>query len=590
MSIPPVRPSHAQGVAPAERTTLSSFFGAMVDGVSALIFGQPASAASGAPLNSTHQVDAAPVLHEQEAAVALPIAQLVAETLPAQFSVAPAVFEAPKPGSLAYNTLLAVVQQNPKALKHNKWAQNDEGIVRAAFLKDPSSLEFASDAIKNNRGFMLELIKLDFRAFKYIGNELCGDKEVQEDFELDVIKQDPQKLQFFSNKWSGEEYYNFCGNYGDVLKRAVSRNGLALQYVPARWQDDLGIKAAAVTENPMALQFVNLRPGSYTSWSYIFKSMAEAIMLWPEGHRFMQHVISNGMFPAIYDDPWLLALYDKDHITPELALNVGKKDPRLLPLIKYLFTPQPVPEDFDLYRVHPELALLLPAEEVTPQIHGIIRELMEQKPELFRFVSPELMQADMHYDQLERITLVAIRARPETLELIDPRGMIDDLMIAVAIERHRQSNLLEGVLSRLILSRQITSDAAFPIAQHLNYRREVVHCAVKYYGVTPEDINIDQYRLDDDREIMSEAIDKDPSQIKQASPRLRGDREMGLVAVKKAGWVIRYLSDSLKADPEIFHAANLQNPNAWKEALESFEGNPTPEFSALLKEYGYYSW
>jgi hypothetical protein len=73
-----------------------------------------------------------------------------------------------------FNFTLLQVKQNGLLLEYCPIFQNDMRIVKAAYLDNPSSFEFASDALKNNPDFLKSLIPHSEKAF-FIASEACQD-------------------------------------------------------------------------------------------------------------------------------------------------------------------------------------------------------------------------------------------------------------------------------------------------------------------------------------------------------------------------------------------------------------------------------
>jgi CxxC motif-containing protein len=82
--------------------------------------------------------------------------------------------------------------------------------------------------------------------------------------------------------------------------------------------------------------------------------------------------------------------------------------------------------------------------------------------------------------------------------------------------------------------------------------KEVVLVAVKKYGLPLEFVSAE---LKNDKEIVLSAVSNCGSALNYASVELKNDKEVVLAAVSNHGWALKYASDELKNNKEVVLAA-----------------------------------
>ena len=153
-----------------------------------------------------------------------------------------------------FNIVLAAIQNDDFAIEFasDRLKDTDE-IVRAAVLIDGIRLEDASERLKNDPDMVLFALKRQTEfsesAFEAAGDQLKMDPY----FVLRAIEIDPAALKFASDDLQ-------LGADHQFMLAAVQRNGLALEYASDNCRRNPIIVAAAIQQNPEALQFALEEP------------------------------------------------------------------------------------------------------------------------------------------------------------------------------------------------------------------------------------------------------------------------------------------------------------------------------------------
>ena len=107
-------------------------------------------------------------------------------------------------------------------------------------------LEYSSDLLKNNRDFVLELVKQYGSYLEYASERLKNDRYVT----LVAVKQDGSSLEYASERLKNDR---------DVVLIAVKESGYALEYASNELKDDYDIVLTAVKRSGSALRYASKR-------------------------------------------------------------------------------------------------------------------------------------------------------------------------------------------------------------------------------------------------------------------------------------------------------------------------------------------
>ncbi|KAG2373949.1 hypothetical protein C9374_011614 [Naegleria lovaniensis] len=157
--------------------------------------------------------------------------------------------------------------------KHHPFLNHKDMMLRV-IRKHPSSLEFASEALKNDRQVVLEAVRLDGENLRHASESLRNDPSIvlnaviyggphslsyassqllsNWEFIASVLEQDGMALEFVRNVESMFHHHDPI-----LVLKAVQENGNALQFASEHLRSDRAMVLAAVQEDGHALEFCN---------------------------------------------------------------------------------------------------------------------------------------------------------------------------------------------------------------------------------------------------------------------------------------------------------------------------------------------
>ena len=156
-------------------------------------------------------------------------------------------------------------------MRSNRFKDNEKFVLEA-MQSQFIAIDYASERLKNDRNFILSAVKLkghalvhvlpkfqndkeivltavengNFNTFKYASDELKNDK----DFVLQVLKISPYSFQYVSDKLKEDKA---------VIKQALTLEGRNLQFLPENLRDDTNLASMAVKQNVDAFQYASKR-------------------------------------------------------------------------------------------------------------------------------------------------------------------------------------------------------------------------------------------------------------------------------------------------------------------------------------------
>jgi uncharacterized protein (TIGR02145 family) len=139
--------------------------------------------------------------------------------------------------------VLEAVKQNGEALRYaGEDLKNDREIVLEAVKQHRWALQYAGAELKNDRDIVLEAVKFTFGiAFQDAGAEFKNDREIV----LEAVKQEGSALEY-----AGAEFKNDR----EIVLEAVKQHGMALEYASEALKNDRDIVLEAVKFNGYALK------------------------------------------------------------------------------------------------------------------------------------------------------------------------------------------------------------------------------------------------------------------------------------------------------------------------------------------------
>jgi hypothetical protein len=115
--------------------------------------------------------------------------------------------------------VLQAIDNNPYAIEYaSDKLKNDKEIVLAAVTNDASALEYASDKLKDDGEIMLAAVKKDGSALKYASDNLKNNREIV----LEAIKNKPNSIEYASDELNADP---------EIVLTALSQYAAALRCV-----------------------------------------------------------------------------------------------------------------------------------------------------------------------------------------------------------------------------------------------------------------------------------------------------------------------------------------------------------------------
>ncbi len=158
--------------------------------------------------------------------------------------------------------IIEILAKNPLALEFvSKELQNDKKVVLEAIKAHPDAFQFASEELKNDKEFVLEAIEISDRIIKYASFNLRNDKDVA----FKIIKRGAYSIKDMSHSILADKdiilpavkvgplvYYsvsNELKNDREVTLAAIRRNGYLMEAITSQeFKNDKEIVLAAMIE------------------------------------------------------------------------------------------------------------------------------------------------------------------------------------------------------------------------------------------------------------------------------------------------------------------------------------------------------
>ena len=147
------------------------------------------------------------------------------------------------------------------------------------------------------------------------------------------------------------------------------------------------------------------------------------------------------------------------------------------------------------------------------------------------------------------------------------------------------SNLTENARDNkeIMLAAINENGSAFKYAsERMRSDKELLNLALERYSYDYP-LEYASLALQNDKEIILKAMNKNSENIKFASPEIRNDPEVVMKAIKSNGSNFKYISDELKNNKDFILSALLENTNIYSYIPESQKENTTSSKDLILK-------
>ena len=140
------------------------------------------------------------------------------------------------------NIVTLAVQQNGMALQFASGFTNDNNIVTLAVQQNGMALQFASENLKEDVNIIRLAIEENSMAYKFVDKSYINNMKLVEI----IVRGNGIYLEDISKDFITK----------DIASIAVKQNGMALQYVPDEFKNDINLVLNAVTQNGLAINYV----------------------------------------------------------------------------------------------------------------------------------------------------------------------------------------------------------------------------------------------------------------------------------------------------------------------------------------------
>lgn len=409
-------------------------------------------------------------------------------------------------------------------------AQKDVDVITAAINQNGLAIELADDDVQwGNSELVIKAINQNPEVL-YNYEIYDGMSQVEKNFAaqffderngdviLSLLEKNGMELQLFPKLQDSDLYVQravtqnglaiqFASdrlkNEVDILDWALEQNGLALQYASDSKRKNYGMVLLAVQQNGKALQYALVGSDDYTDNVAVVKAATE-------------------------QDPLSILIANSRFTNPELDDSIEKKD-----------------------------------------VEQILANAVEKDNRLIQFV-PSLKSN-------KTAILGAVRKDPKLLSVADDSLKKDKVFIKSCFEISHEAlayadasitddndyikkRIIENPKAILYASNRIKTDFDF----YINNMEEIKVGVLEY---APNSIK-------DDYSVIQAAVYEDPMAIQYASAFLKNDNDLARLVLEENGLGLQYLSPSIKDDEGWVKTAVEQNPLALQYASEKRKNDP----------------
>jgi hypothetical protein len=485
------------------------------------------------------------------------------------------------------------VENNGCTLKYaSKRFKDNEEIVKLAVKSNPDAFQFASNRLrnnyefaklvgelnycsarlKNNKKFVIAIVRINGIQYNYCSNELKNDEDVV----MCAVTIDGNMLQYVPKK--------FKSNFDIVIRAMIVSNGKCLAYASDELKRDSRfilyyMKQTGTYWNETPQKLLSNREFVLSAVQYygdILRFVTEELRLDKEilsaAPDYSEYILSYfGHYP--YDKKLFLAAVSKNYRVLEYASNklLSDKDILLAALDDLFCDDHKIHEIISKTKLIKDKEFLLKIIKKRPTFYCELSEKLQRNMDIV--LTAVRYQLDLHNlpDELQknrRVVMEAVKHDGYKLELIPPEYSRRRDIILEALKQNGGAVLYlpkELKCDYEIAKTAITSNCYhafqyFPV-EFLLEHRDLIIDSMKQRGITiqclPPDIRCD-------REIALHAIQQDGISIGFLPDGwVLNNRDLALEAVKQNGEVLAYLPQKFKEDKEICLEAVKKNGTSY---------------------------
>ena len=469
---------------------------------------------------------------------------------------------------------LAAVKQFGRALEHTN-LQDDEEVVRAAVKSHGFALEYASDRLKKDTHFLLDVMRDNFLASIYIIKHLEMNEAMKQLFlslranreqVLSAVKIDGVALSYVAQKLRGDKEIVLQAMKHDLDNKLYFNNSTVFKYADDVIKDNKTFALKAVTLNIKAYDYLSDRLKQ--DQDVVLTAIRTNAMVFDKLPAILKTneiiiLATAGEYPQAYQ--YANKELRKDKVLALRIIKNNKGSLKTSGLFSLMDTELKKDKDVMLAAVKNEGKLLQYASKTLRNDKKIVLQAVDLDDEALRYASQSL-QGD------KEVVLKALRYRGKNMAFVSPNLKNDKAFILKALAQ-MDSGAIDDAYP--LLNKQLKSDKDIIFAtiqslasvkvleyatSHLRKDKEVVYAALKKNGY---ELEFADNSLKKDRAIVLTAISQTGSALKFADASLKKDKAIVIKAIEKDGYALEYADVNLQMDKELIAIAGKGHPNGY---------------------------
>jgi hypothetical protein len=435
------------------------------------------------------------------------------------------------------------INKNPESLKFiGDFLKNNQSLMKTAVKQDGKSLRYANQNLQNLPELALDAIKNNICAFPYLSNSLKTNPMIlnfldhREQITLQMIlKQDVEMFQYLSHRLRSDLSF--------VLDAIELLNGSILEFVDDKLKNNKQVVIQAIKSYPLALKHV---PNHFLSQA---KIVQEALQ---QNGLTLEYVSE-----SLKDDPESVAIALKSN---GLALAfASKKLQNDEQIVKIAVQQNGLALKFANERLKNNLTIVMDAltndmsafEYVSKSLqedskvthlldrHDFVSHQIKQKPETLAFASDRLK------DDFE-ILKQAITANGNMLQYASNRLKRNEALVFIAIQENPDALKYAIEYLQPLFAIFTKKEITLSTIQSIQNLSDPLYTELSSVILKQHSIIQLLFNYADDIEIMSAFLKKDGSLLEFASPRLKNNQSIVVEAIRQNAKSLRYADLSLQ--------------------------------------------
>lgn len=408
--------------------------------------------------------------------------------------------------------------------------------------------------LKDDKDIVLEYIKIDLlpeKDLQYL-NKLRDDKEVMSK----LVEQNQENFKYASDRLRGDQ---------SIVTEAVIKNPHLIAYASDKFKNNKNFVRNLVVETIENTYKNLLDENLFNKYEKMMENITD---FFSDDREMMRIILDKESKQAKYLSP---RLRDDKKLILELIKNKKEEvlqyaSPRLQDdreVVSAAIERVGSPIKYASKRLKNDTELGLKALKNSWNDFSYISKDQDNKEVLiaaikeFGTVTPELVSSEFG-------------------EFIDPTFTQYETFMSNLTENARDNK-------EIMLAAINENGSAFKYAsERMRSDKELLNLALERYSYDYP-LEYASLALQNDKEIILKAMNKNSENIKFASPEIRNDPEVVMKAIKSNGSNFKYISDELKNNKDFILSALLENTNIYSYIPKSQKENTTSSKDLILK-------